>query len=252
MKKTALLLFALLLALLAGTCISIDLFPKSDMEKAVQFEKRGDHSRALKSYWLALDKLPSVTLPRRESARSMLNPDAFARELRTFLTWIVFDSAETSDTIALMQAERGILRCMDGAKGENFISIPDIKLAPRDTFDQVWRETFFTSAHYDFELLDSVWSRGVSLLTLMSGISYTYHGFIFEQKSGKAITFTLYPESMIRLPVAPGVYRIIVTSIGPTSNSHKPWQSDVDVMTISVPHRPALISTILRTKIHQP
>jgi hypothetical protein len=223
---------------------------KPDIKKAQEAEITGRIPEALAIYSdVLLSATPSLTIPDNNKSK-FLKPEQWQKEVENYLVWIQTAQPTTGDDF--QQSLNGVLSCTREENVSNrMLRLKSVEVST-DSFQNVWNSTFFASiakidpAHK--KLSSAAYIKNLSFIRLSSPKSYTYTIQLINLSTKRRIEATLPPETNVALMAIPGEYLMLIRS-SVMFESNKMWVSPYDVVKLTVPGKPSLITASLVTQV---
>ena len=242
------------LLVIAGVIFAVYFFGvKGSLEplsEAVKLENSGNYSRALDLYISALTAMAdNRSLPSKSQAMAS-SPDAWKKELDTYLTWLIAPKSYPSSSF--QTAADAIDRCGKHVETANSISEMKIVKATLPDYQKAWNAIFFPAGKAAPESQETVIEKAidtsVSILTLIGNTSYRYEGCVINRMTEKRMDFSVYNDGRFSLLAPPGNYFLFVTGKAVFPNGQV-WISGVSALQLTVPDSTSLLTVKLKTDV---
>ncbi len=239
------------IVLISTFFLNCDLFQKKpDIKKAKHAEVTGKISEAVAIYSdILLSSTPSLAVPDYNRSK-FLKPELWQKEVENYLAWI--QTAQKGAGSDFQKSLDGVVNCTRDETTANRIVRLKSSEINSDTFQVEWNRTFFAPmAKVDPEhkkLSSAAFSRNISFVRFSSPKSYTYTIHLINPVSKQRIETTLYPETSVSLLAVPGEYLVLIRSTV-TFESGQIWVSPYNMVKLTVPEKPSLITADLITQV---
>ena len=221
------------------------------MDSAKAAENSGNFGEATAAYAaLALEAAPAQKLLEAQRGK-ILQPSLWLGEIDKYVKWLTEPAAPKGNT--LKEALDGLERCAPRLERDNTARTAQAKtIDTLPAFTAQWNAAFnpppLGGAEWDGAVLQAM-NKKFSILQLSAAASYVYDVNIVSRKTSRRITFTLYPESSISVPLPPGDYSMMVKSSVDFPQGGGHWSSGYTVFPISIDQTPSLVAMDLKTKV---
>jgi hypothetical protein len=223
---------------------------KPDIKNAKQAEVTGHISEAITLYSdLLLASTPVLTVPDYNRSK-FLKPELWQKEVENYLAWI--QTAQQKVGSDFQPSLDGVVSCTREENVANRIVHLKSFEINNDTFQNEWNRTFFAPmAKVDpghRKISSAAFLRNVSYVKFSSPKSYTYTIHLINPANRQRIETTLYPETDVTLMAIPGEYLVLIRSTV-TFESGQLWVSPYNMVKLTVPEKPSLITADLITQV---
>lgn len=246
MRKT---LFIITLTLIVSFTLTGCSDSSKKIQAAYQAEKSGETAKAVKIY-TAASRGAAASLKFPDSKKSKrLEPAAWNDEVEKYLKGISVPGAKPNNSTGA--ALDGLERCMGLKENDNSAQIHAPKILDEKTFSELFNNAFTPPPTDSTEwntLVTNAFKKNFSVLQISSPVSYSYEVSVVSRGVSRRIGFTMYPESKLLIPLAPGDYSVIVKS-SVTFQKGQYWASEFSAFPVNIPAQPSLTAMNLRTKV---
>jgi len=225
--------------------------PDGKMKAAVGAENSGDYRKAAGLFAaLALESAPALHLPEAQKGKVM-QPRLWQGEMEKYMDWLAGPAPQT--TGILVSSLDGFARCAPRFEQDNTAHTQPAKpLDSLPAFTQQWNLAFNPPQQQGVIDWDAVVrqaaDKNFSVLRLSSAPTYTYEVSVVSRRTWRRVSFTLYPESQLYVPLPPAEYVIIVKSSVDFQKGQS-WFSEFSAINLGVTDAKSLIAMDLKTKI---
>ncbi|MDR0330724.1 MAG: hypothetical protein LBH93_03325 [Chitinispirillales bacterium] len=221
------------------------------MDSAALAENSGNFSEASAMYAaLALEAAPAHKLPEAQRGK-ILQLQLWLNEVDKYVKWLTEPAIPKGNT--LKEALNGLDRCAPRLEPDN--TARTARALPIDTlpaFTAQWNAAFnpppLGGIEWEGAVLQAM-NKKFSVLQLSAAASYVYDISIISRKTSRRVTFTLYPESKISIPLPPGDYSMIAKSSVDFPQGGGHWSSGYTAFPISMNQTPSLVAMDMKTKV---
>lgn len=251
MVRTSPIFNAVSVALISLCFLNCDLFQKKpDIKKAQHTEVTGKITEAVAIYSdILLSSTPVLTVPDYNRSK-FLKPEVWQKEVENYLAWIQTTPQGVGSDF--QRSLDGVVSCTREENIANRIVRLKSSEITVDSFHNEWKRTFFAPmAKVDpghKKISDAAFLRSVSFVKLSSPKSYTYTIELINPANKQRIETTLYPETSVTLMAVPGEYLVLIRSTV-TFESGQLWVSPYNMVKLTIPEKPSLITADLITQV---
>jgi hypothetical protein len=212
----------------------------------------GEYARALSFYAQgALAHAPAMRLPDKNRAK-ILDESAWREEVGAYLHWMLSPPDKNASTTAACL--QGVASCTAHVENEHFVTADPDFPARAYGYEKHWYDAFFpalvTERGDHAALIERAMQNDVSICHIASFKGFTYEGALIRVDDGKAVTFTLYPESELYLLTPPGRY-VILCAGEVTFPNGQVWESDYSAIFLHAPDSATVRPLALKTQVRR-
>jgi len=238
-------IFTITLALTASfTFISC-----TDPSKAQETEKSGDIAKAVRMYTAVARRAASAIKFPDSKQGKVIAPARWQDLVERYLNSM--SEPGTKPNNSLTAALDGLGRCMELRENDdNSAQIHPPRPLDENSFTDLFNKIFVPPPAGSTEwggIAASAFKKNFSVLQISSPVNYTYKGSVINRSTSRRIDFTLYPESVLQIPLTAGDYSVVARS-SVTFQKGKVWNSEFTAFTVSIPSQPSLVAMDLRTR----
>jgi hypothetical protein len=227
--------------------------PQEKLNSATGAENGGNYREAAALYAaVALNAAPALKLPEAQKGKVM-QPKLWQGEIEKYIKWLTEPAALTTTAAATFRsALDGLDRCSPRFENDNTAHAAKAKrLDSLPAFAERWNAAFNPPPPgvIDWDaVVKSAFNKKFSILQLSAPVSYSYETSIVSRKTSRMVTFTLFSENKMLVPLPEGEYTIIVKSSVDFQQGQR-WVSEYTALPVAVGGAPELIHMDFKTKV---
>jgi hypothetical protein len=180
----------------------------------------------------------------------VIDPSLWQREIEKYTKWLT-EAAPPKDN-ALRDALAGLDRASPRFESDNSANIaPGKPFDSLPAFTTLWNQAFNPPppGAIDWDgIVARAWGGKFSVARFSSPMNYVYEVSVLSRKTWHRVSFTLYSESSVLVPLPPAEYTVIVRSLIEQQKGQR-WTSEYTAFSLSVTDEPSLIAMDFKTRV---